>query len=158
MALVLLRVDSWTSTAMWKYCRFQAVEMTVFETTLQATLRVSNPNPEPLFLEGAAFRLYLDGKKVGSGLSPDEIEVPRLGTAVMRATVHINNASAVLRLREIYEHREVVYGLRGKLFVRRDDRTARLKIEREGRLELDRPSAPLPLDSVDVAGEDPAQP
>jgi LEA14-like dessication related protein len=136
----------------------RAVDVTVFETTLETELRVSNPNPEPLSIEGAAFKLYLDGKKVGSGMSPDEVEVPRLGTAVLKATVHINNASAVLRLREIYEDREVVYGLRGKLYVGRNGGTVRMKIEREGQLDLTDPIAPGPLESVDVPGEDATQP
>jgi LEA14-like dessication related protein len=142
----------------------RALEMTVFETTLEAKLRVSNPNPEPLALEGAAFKLYLDGKKVGSGMTPEVVEVPRLGSAVLKATVHINNASALLRLKDILEDRDVTYGLRGKLFVTRPNGTVRLKIEREGhldlegRLDLEHPLGEEPFDSVDVPGEDPAQP
>ncbi len=125
----------------------RAIEMTIFETTLEVQLRVSNPNPEPLALEGASFKLYLDGKKVGSGMTPEKIEVPRLESAVLRATVHINNASALLRMKGILAEREVTYGLRGKLFVTRPNGTVRLKIEREGRLDLENPLKPESLDS-----------
>lgn len=136
----------------------RAMEMTVFETTVEAVLRVSNPNPEPLAVEGAAFKLYLDGKKVGSGATPETVEVPRLGSAVLRATVHINNASALLRIKDILEERQVDYGLRGKLFVSRPNGTVRLGIEREGRLDF---SGRLESDthqSVDVPGEDSPEP
>jgi LEA14-like dessication related protein len=127
----------------------RAVEMTVFETTLEAKLRVSNPNPEPLALEGVALKLYLDGKKVGSGMSAETVEVPRLASAVVRTTFYINNASALLRLKEILEDREISYGLRGKLFVTRSYGTARLKIEREGRLDLEHPARIESLESGD---------
>jgi LEA14-like dessication related protein len=134
----------------------RSVEMTVFETTLETKLRVTNPNPEPLAVEGAAFKLYLDGKKVGSGTSPDRVEVPRLSSALLRATVHINNASALLRLKEILEERELHYGLRGKLFVTRPNGTARIKIEREGRLDLDQPlKTPDALDAPELPGTSP---
>ena len=32
-------------------------EATLFETSLDVSIRVSNPNPEPLKLEGASFKL-----------------------------------------------------------------------------------------------------
>jgi LEA14-like dessication related protein len=133
----------------------RAVDMTVFETTLEADLRVSNPNPEALALEGAAFKLYVDGKKLGSGMTPELLEVPRLGTAILHTTFHINNASALLRIRKILEDRELDYGLRGKLFVTRPNGTMRLKIEREGHLDLDNPlTTPDSFDPV-TPGEKP---
>jgi LEA14-like dessication related protein len=136
----------------------RVVDMTVFETTIEARLRVSNPNPEPLMVEGAAFKLYLDGKKVGSGMTPETVEVPRLESAVLRTTVHINNASALLRLKEILEEREVGYGLRGRLYVTRPTGTVQLKIEREGHLDLETQLNGGPADLVDVPGEDSTQP
>jgi LEA14-like dessication related protein len=134
----------------------RSVEMTVFETTLEAKLRITNPNPEPLAVEGAAFKLYLDGKKVGSGTSPERVEVPRLSSALLRATVHINNASALLRLKEILEEQELHYGLRGKLYVARPNGTARIRIEREGRLDLERPlGTPDSLNTPETPGANP---
>jgi LEA14-like dessication related protein len=40
----------------------EVTEMTIFETTLMASLRVTNPNPEPLTIDGASFKLILDDK------------------------------------------------------------------------------------------------
>ena len=111
-------------------------DMTLFETTLDVTLRLTNPNLEPLQIEGASFKLYLEGRKFGSGLSPDTIEVPRLETALMPATFHISNASALLRLKQIIEQNSVNYGLHAKLYVTRPNGRATVRIMGEGTLDL----------------------
>ncbi len=111
-------------------------DITLFETTLDVTLRLTTPNLEPLQIEGASFKLYLEGRKFGSGLSPDTIEVPRLATALMPATFHISNASALLRLRRIIEQNSVNYGLHAKLYVTRPNGRATVRIQGEGTLDL----------------------
>jgi LEA14-like dessication related protein len=50
-------------------------EVTVFETTLVAKIRITNPNPEALTIEGASFKLYLEDKKVATGTSKESFTV-----------------------------------------------------------------------------------
>jgi LEA14-like dessication related protein len=112
-------------------------EVTVFETTLTATLRITNPNPEPFVFEGASFKLYLENKKVGTGTAPEGFTVDRLDSSVVDATVHINNASAILRLKEIISNDRIAYGVRGSLFTQGSFGSKRIKFDSEGTIELD---------------------
>ena len=114
----------------------KVVEVTVFETTMSAAVRIDNPNPEPLAVQGASFRIILDGRKIGTGMTPEEFTVERLGSEVVEVPVHVNNASLLLRLREILGADSISYGIRGTLFVDGGWGTRRLKVQRQGQLEL----------------------
>jgi LEA14-like dessication related protein len=111
-------------------------EVTVFETTLVAKLRVTNPNPEAFTIDGGSFKLVLDDKKVGTGTTSETFTVERLDSAVVDAVFHINNASALLRLQNILQAKEVSYGVRGSLFTQGSFGTQKIKIEKTGRLDL----------------------
>jgi len=112
-------------------------EVTIFETTLIAKLRVTNPNPEAFAIDGASFKLYLEDKKVGTGTTNETFTVDRLDSSVVDVVFHINNASALLRLRGIIEAQEVSYGVRGSLFTQGAFGTKKLKVEKTGRIDLE---------------------
>ena len=120
-------------------------EVTMFETTVQVKLRVSNPNPEPMTLEGASFKLRLEGYKIGQGLSSDTVAIDRLDSALLNVTFHVNNAIALLQLREILEQEAVDYGIRAVLYTQGSWGTKKLKVDKEGRLEF---TSPVELDPV----------
>ena len=113
-------------------------EMTVFETTLVARLRVTNPNPDPLVLDGGSFDLILDGRKVGSGAVKDSFTVDRLDAALVDAVVRVNNATLVLRLKGLLEQQVVSYGIRGAFFTQGTFGTTKLRVDRTGVLDLSR--------------------
>jgi LEA14-like dessication related protein len=118
-------------------------EITVFETTLVAKLRITNPNPEGFTIDGASFKLYLEDKKVGTGTTSETFTVDRLDSTVVDAVFHLNNASALLRLRDILEgDDEVTYGVRGSLFVQGKFGTKKMKIEKMGRIDLKEMKSP----------------
>jgi len=114
----------------------QITEVTVFETTLVAKLRITNPNPEAFTIDGGSFKLILDDKKVGTGTASETFTVERLDSNVIDAVFHINNASALLRLQGILQEREVTYGIQGALFTQGSFGTKKIKIEKTGRLDL----------------------
>lgn len=114
-------------------------EVTVFETTLLAKLRITNPNPEPFAIDGASFKLILEDRKIGSGTTPESFVVERLDSTVVDAVFHINNASALLRLRDILEQKDVSYGISGSLFRQGGLGTRKIRIEKTGRLDLSNP-------------------
>jgi len=123
-------------------------EVTVFETTLVAKLRITNPNPEPFIMDGASFKLYLEDKKVGTGTTKETFTLDRLDSNVVDVVFHINNASALLRLKEIFEDKEVSYGVRGTLFTEGTFGTKKIKIEKTGRLDLS------DMDPTEIEGPD----
>ena len=111
-------------------------DATVFETIMVATVRLANPNPEPFEFEGASFKLYLDDRKVGTGLAPDAFSVDGLGTTAVDVTFHVNTANVVFRLYDAFrDEREITYGIQGALFVTTSYGRKKLKVNRMGRLD-----------------------
>lgn len=117
----------------------QIQDATLFETTLEASLRVANPNPEPLAISGGSFRLELNGRKVGSGMTPESFEIAPFASHVVAVAFYLNNASALLRLRDILEQRTLTYGVSGKLYADTLRGRVRLQIEQAGQLDLGDP-------------------
>ena len=114
----------------------QIPEVTVFVTTLGAKLRINNPNPEGRPNDGGSIKLYLDDQKVGTGTTSETISVDRLDSTVVDAVFNINNASAILRLKDIFQQKEVSYGVRGSLFSQGSFGTKKIKVEKTGRIDL----------------------
>lgn len=113
-------------------------EVTMFETTLVAKLRITNPNPEPFAIEGGSFKLYLEDKKVGTGTTSESFTVERLDSYVVDVKFHINNASALLRLKDVIETKdnEVSYGVHGGLFTQGAFGNRKLKVNKTGTINL----------------------
>ncbi|MEJ2582736.1 MAG: LEA type 2 family protein [Acidobacteriota bacterium] len=114
----------------------EVTEVTVFETTLAAQLRITNPNPEAISIDGGSFTLYLDEKKVGRGTTAEAFNVDRFDSTITQVVFHINNASALLRVKETFGKDEVSYGVRGSLYTQGTFGAKNLKIERTGRIDL----------------------
>jgi LEA14-like dessication related protein len=114
----------------------QPSEATLFETTLSVRLRLANPNPEPLTLNGASFKLTLGGHKVGRGLCDETVTVGRFGTEIIAATFHVSNASLLLRLQKILDRQSVAYGISGKLYLDHSGSSRKLRLESSGQLDL----------------------
>ncbi len=112
------------------------VDATLFESTLEVTVRVTNGNPEPLTVDGLYLKLSLGGSSVGKGTSDVRVEVPRLGSETIPLTLHVSNLKVVARLRSLIEREAIDYGLDGRLYVATGSRTIRLPIEASGRLDL----------------------
>ncbi|MEN8163117.1 MAG: LEA type 2 family protein [Acidobacteriota bacterium] len=117
----------------------ELTEATLFETTMVAAVRISNPALDPIVVDGASFKLVLDGKKVGRGMMKDAVTVDGLDSRIGSVTFHVNNASALLRLRDLMEQRAVGYGIVGHLYLQRGTGTTKVKVEQNGRLDLDEP-------------------
>jgi LEA14-like dessication related protein len=118
-------------------------DATVFETTMVAQIRVANTNPEPLSFEGASFKLYLDDRKIGTGLAKDPFAVEGLETTVVPVTFYLNNATAAFRLVDVLkDKREVSYGVRGSLFMDGALGRRKLKVEKMGSLDIENLDVP----------------
>lgn len=116
----------------------ELADATLFETTLEVQLRIANPNPEPITFNGAKFKLTLEDRKVGRGMSPETVTIPRLGTQVVSIPFHVNNATLLLRVKEILDTRSVAYGVQGTLYLDRSFGTRKLKMQSQGQLDFDK--------------------
>ncbi len=110
---------------------------TVFETTATALVRVENARPEDIRVTGAAYRLELNGVKVGRGLSDATVAVPRLQSATTEVQVHLRNLTVVRLLTDLQERGVVEYRLEGTLYVASPGGRARgVPVSRSGSLDL----------------------
>ena len=109
-------------------------EATVWETTVEFTVREANATPGPVQLTGAAHKIYLNGAYVGQGLASEPLEVPRLGSATQTFTAHLRNLSLAGRVRTLVESRRFEYRLASLLYTAPQGR--RLRLANEGVLDL----------------------
>jgi len=114
--------------------RFQ--ESTVFETTLECAIRMQNQTLEHLSLEGAVHRIYLNGHFIGSGVSNETAEIPRLSEGLHRVKVRLRNLSMIRQVRDILESQRLEYQLQSLVHVRIEGRPAHLRVARTGSLDV----------------------
>jgi LEA14-like dessication related protein len=113
------------------------IDATLFESTLDVAVRISNDNPEPLVIDGAVIKLQLNGIKVGKGASDERLELPRLGSVVRRLELHMNHLALATRIKGIIEAKVLNYGVTGKVYVVRPSGSVRgMSFESSGRLDL----------------------
>lgn len=129
-------------------------DLTVFETSGTFTVRLSNENPEPLAVDGAVYKLYLGGRKIGKALSDARVELPRLGSTTYEVEVYINNVALVSRLVTLGREKGMDYTIKGKLYVERPYGLRRLRFSRAGRIDLGAAGA-APLPTAEAAPESP---
>ena len=114
---------------------------TLTETTLVFDIRIANATPTPLRLQGAVFKVSLNGVYLGKGMTGDSIELPRFGSVVQPVSVHLSNLRMASRIREILESKELTYRLESLMYPT-EGRT--LGSLREGKLALSDFSPPTP--------------
>lgn len=110
----------------------QFVEATVWETALDCTIRIQNELPEPVIVDGAVHKIYLNGTYIGDGLSNERIEVPRLSSATQKVTVHLHNIAILVKLRGIVDTQAADYKLTSLLYTAKQ---GRFRITHEGRVD-----------------------
>ncbi len=115
----------------------QVTDTTLFETSMTAQLRITNPNPDPVEVSGAYFKLYLDGGKVGDGTFQGPVTVDGLASTVVDVPFHVGHISVLRHAFSIMETEAVDWGLKtvvwveGGMFGRH-----KVKIHDSGRLDL----------------------
>ncbi len=116
----------------------RVTDTTLFETSLAATLRITNPNPDPLAVSGAYFKLYLDHGKVGDGTYQGPVTVDGLSSTVVEVPFHVSHVSMLRHAFSIMEEEAVDWALKtvvwveGGMFGRR-----KVKIVSSGRIDFD---------------------
>jgi len=132
------------------------VDATVFESTFDVAVRISNDNPEPLILDGAVIKLELSGRNFGKGATAERIEIPRFGSVVQQLEMHLNHIAVATKIRSVIESKVVDYAIKGKVYViTPSGSTKRLPIEKQGTIDLrgkqpqELPKDQLPTEAID---------
>lgn len=106
------------------------------EVQLAFTLRLQNATPEPIVIEGAAHKLYLNGVYVGQGLSNERIEVPRLSTVTQQVTVNLSALRLARVAFDVYRSQKASYRVESTLYSAGKLGTRRLHAHKEGAVDL----------------------
>lgn len=111
-------------------------DLTLFETTAEFKVRITNPNDFPLRLNGASHSISLNDLTIGTGTSNESIEVPRLGSAVQTVTVHMSNLSLLRRIQTLVEAKDFDYEIRSTLYPAGGFGLRRITVEEHGRVNV----------------------
>ncbi len=95
---------------------------TAFEHRLRVDLRLRNPNPRAYRIDGLRFRLDVNGRRLASGQSELDVELPRLGEVVVPVVttttlLDLVHQILVLGARSETEQQAFDYDLRGRVFL-----------------------------------------
>lgn len=112
-------------------------DVTLLETTAVCTIRIQNANASPLRIEGAVYRIDLDGRNLGKGMTSEALAVPAYGTATQKVKIYLQNLSMASRIRRIVESRSFRYEIDAELDATLDGRKKKIAAEDEGRFDLD---------------------
>lgn len=114
------------------------IEATAWETTAQFTVRLQNASPEPLVMDGGAYKIYLNDTYVGQGLTSERVEIPRLGTTTQNVTLHLKNFTLARKLYGASKTLQASYRVRSTLYVAssngKSSRT--LRTTKEGAIDM----------------------
>ncbi len=128
-------------------------DLTVFETSGEITLRLTNENTSPLALEGGVFTLFLEGVKVGKGLTSERMEVPAFESTTHRVPIYINNLALAQSVARLLEEPELDYRIRARLRLATSYGTRRLSSEYSGRFSTSGAGSERPAPGAGDAGD-----
>lgn len=107
-------------------------DVTVFETSGVMVLRLANENPDPMLIDGGVYNLYINGIRVGQGLSDATFEVPRLSSEIDEVPFRVNNLAFATRLKGIIDSGSFDYLIKAKVYVEGGFGRKTLKVEKGG--------------------------
>lgn len=93
------------SQAQWK----------VLGGTAVVHLQVSNPNPEPMRLEGMRVELLANGQTFARGMTPANMEIPAFGNTSLTVPVTLSNLDLLRSLLGIGKNKGIDYAMRSEV-------------------------------------------
>lgn len=112
----------------------QFTQATLFETSGQFTLRLSNERPDPIVLKGGVFKIYFNDVYVGKALSHEELQIGGLDSTTTQVTVRLDNLAMATRVKPIIESRRFQYRIVSTLYGKSP--SGRMSSTSEGALDL----------------------
>jgi len=122
----------------------QVHEIRNMETSFLVQLRVTNPNTEPLEIEGLSCDVELDGRRFASGVQGERRTIPPYGSELVEMEVHssvlemVSSVLGVIRRANEPDSRgePVGYRLNGKVRVKSGGFSHNLPFVSEGELKM----------------------
>ena len=111
------------------------VQIQLLEQRYLATLRIQNPNPVALPIEGLDYSISINGADFADGVSNDGVTVPAYGEATLEVNVTSTLVSLIDQLRRFEESGDTLrYGITGTLGI--TGIPGGLSFEHDGEIDL----------------------
>ncbi len=120
-------------------------DVRVLEATARATMRLDNENLEPLYVEGGVYELFINGSRVGKGLSNAQFQIPGLSSVTRDIEVNLSTLSMARGITSVINSEKIDYRIDSRIYIRLDGRVRRVNVSRSG--TLDRNDLPAPRQS-----------
>jgi LEA14-like dessication related protein len=120
-------------------------QASLFETSADLTLRLTNDAREPITLVGSTHRLYLNDTYVGRGVSSERLGLPSLGTATQTVTVYLENLILMRKATELGNARVIAYRLETEFHPADAGRFGNIKAVTNGEFDLSAFTGGIPL-------------
>lgn len=113
------------------------VDATLLEQTYRLRLRLKNPNPFDIRVEGLQYTLEMNGRNFASGVSNQRLTVPELGSAQVDVDAVSNLANIYRQITALQRPKDALtYRMRGVLYIQGG---RRLSFDQHGEVGLGGP-------------------
>ena len=114
------------------------LQASLFETTAEMTLRVTNESPQPLVLGGSSHKIYVNDTYIGKAVTNEVLTVPPLSTATQTVSTHLENLALVRKVQELSTAAApiVAYRIESRLFSTGPQGAGTLRATATGQLDL----------------------
>lgn len=89
----------------------------LFEQSLVTTLRVVNPNPADIAFDGMTFNLYVNDRRLASGVSNESVRIAALSEDIITLTARTDPLTLARQLFGLTEDRRLSYRLTGQIYI-----------------------------------------
>ncbi len=113
------------------------LDMTILEQRMRVSIRIRNPNNQPVTISGLRFSLALNKNSLLEAVSNKTVKVPRLGEAVTTVSASTTTFALIRQALEIDPEKPIDYRLDGTAFIA-DAFGSRIPFHTEGRINLSR--------------------
>lgn len=116
---------------------FNVQEIKLFESVFQIEMRVFNTNDIPLEIKGLDCDLEFNGKRLATGVSNAQINIPPYETALVPITLYSSVLGVVSVLRSLSKTEKLEYKLTGRLRLDKGTMLSVLPFKSQGELPLE---------------------
>ena len=115
---------------------FNVQEIKVFESVFSIEMRVFNTNETPMEIKGLNCDLELNGKRLATGVTSVNINIPSYDTAIIPMTLYSSVLDVVKVLRGLAKTEKLEYKLTGRLRLGKGAMPSTIPFESTGELPL----------------------
>jgi LEA14-like dessication related protein len=115
---------------------FNVQEIKIFESVFTIEMRVFNTNEVPLEIKGLNCDLELNGKRLATGVTNVNINIPSYETALVPMTLYSSVLDVVTMLRGLAKTEKLEYRLTGHLYLGKGVMPSTIPFKSSGELPL----------------------